>query len=172
MLRISELRTSGLFMCLLMSAALISACSTTKVKKLTTVEIAQELLKEQQLRPEFKNDKLVTLRYIVPGKAVIGKEMEITLEIISTQDLSNVTLAFNPSTNVHFKGKWLILSQDMIIRKIKILKANRIHKETVILIPDKEGLVKMDTYALYKIKERQIAKQISVSFSIGDILKK
>jgi len=167
------LRISSQSVYILLSVLLLStACSSSKVKKLTTIEIAQELLREQQLRPGFSPDKLVTLRYIVPGKAVIGKEMDVTVEIISTRDLSDVTLAFNPSRNLHFKNKWLIMSQKTIVRKIKNLKANRIHKEMVTLLPDSAGLITMDTYALYHINKRQVAKQISVSFSIGNILKK
>jgi len=156
----------------LASLLVISACSSTKVRELTTVELAQQLLADQNNNKNLKIQHPMTIDYTVPEKAIMGKEMDVIVEISSKIALPGLTLAFDTSRDLQFKNSWLVISKDSVVEKIKEIKADKLYRRTVTVIPDNHGLIYIDVYALYNEGKDKRVKHRRITFSIGDALSK
>ena len=160
-----------LFFLIIMSFLATSSCSSNKIRKLTTVEVAEQLLQDQKNNKNHKIQHPMTIHYTVPEKAIMGKEMDIIIEISSKIALSDITLAFDTSRDLRFKNKWLVFSNDSIVEKITNIEADKLYQHTVTLIPEKHGLIFLDVYALYSEGNEQRVKHRQITFSIGNALK-
>ena len=158
---------------LVMTAFVISSgCSSNKVRKLTTVEVAEQILKDQKNDKTNKIQHPMTIDYTVPEKAIMGKEMDIIIEVSSDVALPELTLAFDTSRDLRFKNSWLLFSRDSVVEKIKEIKVDKLYRRTVTIIPENEGIIYMDVYAMYIEGQDKRVKHRRISFSIGDALSK
>ncbi len=157
---------------LLPSLLIIVSCSSNKIRPLSTVEIAQQLIKDQQNSANGNEKSPLKIHFIQPGKAVIGKPMEIELELVPRQDYPLLTVAYQVNDGLKFNKRWLIQQQDTIIRKLSDVKSDVIYPQRLTITPVTGGVLNLDIYILYQDQKEQKASRHVITLSIGDALKK
>jgi hypothetical protein len=146
------------------------SCSSHKIKELSTVELAQRLIRDQQTGGAQVNPA-VKIHFIQPEKAVIGKQMEIELELVPLKAHPSLTVVYQADEGLKFSNRWLFLQQDTITRILKDVQEDRIYRQKVNITPVMDGLLKLNVYVLSEENKQQKASLHTITFSIGDALK-
>jgi len=146
------------------------ACSTSKIKTLTMVEKAQQLLADQKTNQFDEKAIPIKINYVVPEKVVVGKQLDIGIELASAVALPELILTFNTSDGMVFRKSWLVFKQKTVTRTLKNLKADKLYHQTISVIPKKEGLLHLDVYTIYPEGSDKRAKKLTITFSTGDSL--
>jgi hypothetical protein len=171
-MQIKPMNNIALYSLILCSLMISISCSSNKIKKLSTVELAQQLIREQQINGNQEEKPPIKIHYIQPAKAVIGKQMEIELELVSQKARPWLTVVYQADEGLKFNNRWLFLQQDTITRKLVDVQADKIYRQKVNITPEVDGLLKLNVYVLYEEDKEQKASLHTITFSIGDALKK
>lgn len=156
----------------LLSAFILTACSTNKIKSLTVVEKAQQLIKDQITNKQDTSNIPVKINFIMPEKAIVGEQIDIEIEFASDIALSELVLAYETSAGVSFRKKWYLFEQKNIIHKVKNIKADQLYRQTISLIPETDGMLHLNVYSIFPLGTEKIAGKSTLSISIGNSLKR
>lgn len=147
------------------------SCSAKNIKPLSEIEIAQQLIMEQEKQPD-KIIHPVKMLYTQPEKAVIGRQLDIDIELISSQPLTEMTLTYGRNNGLDLTRKWYLLKQDSVVTRIKNIEADKIYRQRLSIIPQQEGLLQINLYIIAELEQKKIARQQTLNFSIGQPLGK
>jgi len=147
------------------------SCSAKNIKPLSEIEIAQQLIVEQEKQPD-KIIHPVKILYTQPEKAVIGRQLDIDIELVSSQPLTGLTLTYERSNGLDLTRNWYLLKQDSVVTRIKNIEADKIYRQSISIIPQKEGLLQINLYIIAELQQKKIARQQTLNFSIGHPLGK
>jgi len=157
---------------MLLGLLTLTACSSNKIRTLTIVEKAQQLIKDQ-VTNNFDTTKLpVKINVVMPEKAIVGKQLDIELEFSSDSALPELILAYEPSAGLVFSKKWYFFKQETVTQTFKNIKADQLYRRTISIIPEKDGVLYLNIYSIYPQGADKIAKKVTVSLSIGNSLKR
>lgn len=157
-----------IYLLLMLSVSMLTACSSGKIKELTTVEMARQILVDQQNNGSHPEKHPIKLNYVVSNKPVIGRETEVEVEVVSEKGLSGITLALETSAGLRFRKKWLVLSRPTVTKNMGTIKADTLYRYKVVVVPEKEGALHLTVYAIYKQEKEQRVKKSIIDLSIGN----
>jgi hypothetical protein len=160
-----------IFLVLITGLTSIVSCSSNTIKPLSEIELAQQLIIEQEQQPE-KTIHPVKIHYIQPEKAIVGNQLDIDIELVSSQPLTEITLAYKRNNGLELTRNWLLRKRDSVTTNIKKIEADKIYRQKISIIPQQEGLLQLNLYILYQLDEKKKARQQTLSFSIGHPLGK
>jgi hypothetical protein len=169
-MQIMPITKIALFTLFLSSVFTSISCSSNKIKELSTVELAQQLIRDQQIGGK-QAAPVVKIHFIQPEKAVIGKQMEIELELVPLKAQPWLTVVYQADEGLKFSNRWLFLQQETITRKLKDVQEDKIYRQKVNITPVTDGLLKLNIYVLSEENKEQRASLHTITFSIGDALK-
>jgi len=157
---------------LLISFSLLTglSCSSTAIKELSDIELAQQIILERQETSKEEAAHSIKIHVTQPEKVVVGKRLDLDIELVSKEDLPELTLVYEEGNGLKLTRKWLLLKQPSIKTVIKNIKADKIYRHTVSLIPEEEGLLEFKLYLLYGSHDDKKARQQSIHLSIGNSL--
>jgi len=150
----------------------LMGCSGSKIKTLTLVEKAKQVLIDQKTNNFDIKQIAIKINSVVPEKAVIDKQMDIGIELVTDVALPELKIAYEVSDGLKFTDKWLIFSQMSVTRKLKDIKPDHLYKQVISVIPQNEGLLFLNVYLIYTRNDAIIVKKSSITLSIGDNMSK
>jgi len=157
---------------LLLTVFLTIGCSSNKIKQQTELEQAKQLIKDQNTTKLDANTIPITVHSVLPEKVVIGKQIDIGVEIISDIDLSELQVIYEVSPGLKFRKKWVFIKQDSVSATIKSIKSDKLYKQMIRVVPKIEGLLFVNVYTIYSKDNVKIAKKTPITLSIGNPLDK
>ena len=162
-----------LYLSLLISTLLFIniSCSSSNIKPLTQLEIAQRLLEEQKINEPNEVILPVKINISQPGKAVTDKPLELQLEIEANKPLPYISLIIQPKDGLSLKPSWLFFNQPSRTITIKNIIVDHLYRHTVTVTPTQKGLLALDIYIITETDNIKQAELKTLYFSIGDPLK-
>ena len=82
------------------------ACSSKEVKPLSDLELAKQLLHEQQSKEIPPAHKVLKVHITQPSKAVIDRPLDIAIEIVANDLIAPITLTYAADENFKLPRKW------------------------------------------------------------------
>lgn len=160
-------KTTTRFLVILSVLVLTLACSTREVKPLSNLELARQLLKEQRLNETPSSTELVKVHITQPSKAIIDRPLELAVEIVATDAIGPITLTYAADENFILPRKWKFMKQDSLSRTIDNVKVDKVYREIITVIPQREGRLEFQFYLLYQYQGQSLARQLTLPVLIG-----
>jgi len=143
------------------------ACSSKEVKPLSGLELAKQLLHEQQSKEIPPAHKVLKVHITQPSKAVIERPLDIAIEIVAGDSIAPITLTYAADENFKLPRKWKFYHQDSIEMTIKQMDVDKIYPRTLTVIPQQEGRLEFKFYVLYQHGGQQLAREFTLPVLIG-----
>ncbi len=156
-------RNLAIFSVLMLSLA----CSSREVKPLSSLELAKQLLKEQQSIDTPPSHESLKVHIIQPSKAIIDRPLEITIEMEAGDTITPIIFTYAADENFKLPKKWKLLEQDSVSMTINQMDVDKIYRRNLTVIPQREGRLEFKFYVLYQHAGQQLARELRLPMLIG-----
>lgn len=155
---------SSLFSTIVVALLTLTACSQHKEFKATALDEAKALYQEQTVN-QANAVVPIKILHTINGKAVIGHELEIELEVLALTDLKSLQIILTPMEGYELAKRWWIFEQPFLEKSYKNIRKNQSVKYSFVVIPTKNIDSGLDVYVVAETDKGKMVRSKRIPIS-------